>query len=375
MVCWMTAGIRIHLPDQAATTARRVLDQLHGWLNSLGLSEWVTCSIGFGLGWVLLNLAGELQAAPWALSCDTLGLCTAFGDGNGNGLDLAQETVLAMLFAPLPLTFPNLAELQSHVRIRVNIADTARKAELRFDTDAVDRPDGYWHYDEDHGFLLKEGQPLVEALTSALIPDASGRTYSFSCYRASEYVVLLGIARELEATHPALLEALEARWRTRPIASRRFHDAFVHEVGSAEAPVPMHYYIPGDRVWFRNPDEASSDVSGYEGSWVIYLGGGKFANFWQRGAPFDLRGKCLEVYFWRDALRVDAQGNQFIDEARVTQLRAQVAEGSALEASILQRMRRYRDASGTYRDGGCIDSTREFVNFIHSGAPRIQFDA
>src|SRR3546814_5001957 len=52
------------------------------------------------------------------------------------------------------------------------------------------------------GFTIEPGVSLIEALQKATQPDASGKLYSFSCYRATEYVTLLGIARELHAAHP-----------------------------------------------------------------------------------------------------------------------------------------------------------------------------
>jgi hypothetical protein len=42
-------------------------------------------------------------------------------------------------------------------------------------------------------------------------------------------------------------------------------------------------------------------------------------------------------------------------------------------ASIVQRMMRYRDVSGTYAEGGCIDSTREFINAFEHGQPVLAF--
>ena len=50
-------------------------------------------------------------------------------------------------------------------------------------------------------------------------------------------------------------------------------------LGSAESPLPAKFYIPGDRVWFRNPDPLSADVTGYEGSFVFYLGNGPVKGF------------------------------------------------------------------------------------------------
>jgi len=123
----------------------------------------------------------------------------------------------------------------------------------------------------------------------------------------------------------------------------------------------MHYYVPGDRVWFKNPDEASADVSGYEGSWVIYLGGGLFSNFWQRDHPYTLEHKALEIYHWRHGTHRDADDHLLIDEALVAEY-AQRSQAQPQDCQhIVARMTRYRDPAGVYAQGGCIDASREFA--------------
>ena len=138
----------------------------------------------------------------------------------------------------------------------------------------------------------------------------------------------------------------------------------MHELGTLEAPLPMHYYVPGDRVWFRNPDPHSSDVPGFEGSWVFYLGGGMFANFWKSGQPFDLLTKCLEIFHWRDGVCRNENGELQMDEAKVEQWVAQTLESPEITASVFERMHRLRDAQGIYAEGGCMDATREAPVFV-----------
>jgi hypothetical protein len=41
----------------------------------------------------------------------------------------------------------------------------------------------------------------------------------------------------------------------------------LREHGTVESPLPARWFVPGDRVWFRNPDERSADAEGFEGSW------------------------------------------------------------------------------------------------------------
>lgn len=63
----------------------------------------------------------------------------------------------------------------------------------------------------------------------------SGEVYSFSCYRATEYVMLLGLAQTCKDFNPKLLEQLQAQWQVSAIASGRFHDTFLTELGSGSA--------------------------------------------------------------------------------------------------------------------------------------------
>jgi hypothetical protein len=183
--------------------------------------------------------------------------------------------------------------------------------------------------------------------------------------------MLLGMARELERVNPQLLAALQRQWETRAIQSGAFHDVFLVEYGSLEAPLPPRYYVPGDRVWFRNPDALSSDASGYEGSWVIYLGNGLFSNFWQRDRPYSLVSKCLEIYHWRHGTYVDAEGDLRMNEAIVDAKVAETAANPAALATVVARMSRLRDGRGIYADGGCIDFSREFARNVCPGTADI----
>jgi len=304
---------------------------------------------------------------------DTLNLCRDLGlDTAANMAHLEREIVLALLAAPRPLHFASAAEFLAAVAIRRNIVVAARATQLAFGTAEADRPASHWTYDEDHGFTVLPGQPLIEALTLATQPAAGdGRMYAFSCYRATEYVMLLGIAHELERSNPALLAALQRQWETSAIQSGAFHDVFLVEYGSFDAPLPPRWYVPGDRVWFRNPDALSSDASGYEGSWVIYLGNGLFSNFWQRDRPYSLVAKCLEIYHWRHGTYVDGAGDLRMNEAIVAARVAETAANPAALAAVVARMSRLRDTRGGYADGGCIDVSREFARPVCPGTAGI----
>ncbi len=291
---------------------------------------------------------------------NTLGLHHQLQDKNQSPEKrLAKEILIALLAAPKLMEFSSVNALESHLHVRLNIAQAAAKTSLAFHTEAAERPLDFWVEHPENGFVLRPDASLIEAIIAATQPEHTGRLYDFSCYRASEYLVLLGIAQEAQRVNPQFLKALEAECRVKVPRSRIFHDNFLIEYGSSEAPIPMMYYVPGDRVWFKNPDSVSSNIVGFEGSWVFYMGKGLFSNFWKREQAFDLESKCLEVYHWRDGARHTAQG-ELMDEEIVAQQVALTRQNPAKHAQIMKAMMAYRDPMGVYENGGCIDSTREF---------------
>lgn len=338
-------------------------------LDALELGPSVLASEGTDAAgrFMRFSLAAD-QASTWAPDHDTLALSRKLQlDTANQPADLVREIVLALLMAPVPVAFPSLDELVSAVHIRRNIVQAARKTTLAFHTSQAERPADCWTYKEDSGFVILPGVSLTAALAKATQPEVSGTLYSFSCYRATEYVILLGIAEELAHCHPVLFHQLQTLWTQRPIMSGEFHEVFLREQGAMETPLPPYYFVPGDRVWFRNPDEASSEASGYEGSWVIYLGAGLFTNFWKHDQPYTLTDKCLEIFHWRHALYRDADEHERIDEARVETLVAATQQDPAEVERILALMQRYREPRGVYVDGGCLDTTREFARWVHPG--------
>lgn len=347
-------------PAQAARDRQALLQRAA----DLGLAADLLLDVSTGRPGNTLALQAQ-SAQRWTPGFDTLGLSQRCDAARGEAAQAVEvETVLALAASPIPLEFPSLQEWESALRMRQDIVWAARRTTMDFHTARVDRPVAFWDYDENSGFILRPGADLVEALIHATQPAVSGRQYAFSCYRATEYILLLGLAQEARRCHPALYEALQQQWRTHAVASGRFHDCFLQEWGSNEAPLPATWYVPGDRVWFRNPDEPSSDASGYEGSWVIYLGQGQFANFWKPDRPYDLTRKCVEVYHWRDGTWTDAEGDLRMDESIVEQKVQSTLADPAATAAVLQRMQRYKDGRGIYADGGCMDTTRESPRWV-----------
>ena len=284
--------------------------------------------------------------------------------------DLEREILLALLLSPVNFECACYEALLSTLRTRKNIVKAARNTELAFDTsNAAERPADCWSYSEDKGFTVLPGKSLIDALRKATQPAVSGQRYDFSCYRATEYVILLGIAEELAGNDPAQFARLQQQWERQAIKSARFHEVFLVEYGSLDAPLPARYYVPGDRLWFRNPDACSSDISGYEGSWVIYLGGGQFSNFWKHKQTYTLASKCLAIYHWRHGVYRDQSGELCMDETVVDDCVQASMSSSDEVLFILRRMMRLRDPKGVYVAGGCIDASREYPRPNMSRAP------
>ena len=359
----------ILLRGEAAADSEAARRKFQRHLGQIGLDWCVSMSSAphGGDGIVNFRLRKDL-AKEYTPDSDTTKLHLKLDlDTQGNPGDLEKEILLSMLASPVAFGFPSYEELASSVRIRRNIVESARKTVLAFDTEEAERPADCWTYAEDSGFTILPGASLISALQKATQPSISGSLYSFSCYRATEYVILLAIAQELETCNPDLYRQLQKQWEVRAIKSGEFHDVFLREYGSMDAPLPPKYYVPGDRLWFRNPDQHSSDVKGYEGSWVFYLGSGLFTNFWKEGQDYTLTSKCLELFHWRNATCRDEEGKLQIDEATVEELVAASMSDQAEAERILQEMVRLREPQGVYIDGGCIDTSREYPRLVCPG--------
>ena len=361
----------VELTHTPADQADRLVAQLSADLREWGLQSVVQTlrkPLEDGTVALIVSLRPEFQQTHMP-GHNSLNLLTSLGttapsDNANEAWVLEREIWVALLGSPQRFQFANLEALKSHVRVRRNMALAARLTALAFKTEAAERPEADWHYEEEPGFILKPGRPLINALIAATQPEATGKLYDFSCYRATEYVILLGIAQELQAHHPALLAELQQLNERHAVRSGQFHEVFLIEYGSMEAPLPVRFYVPGDRLWFRNPDERSSDVTGYEGSWVMYMGGGLFSNFWKRDAPFTLESKAIEIFHWKDGAYTDAQGELQMDETVVERLVARTQADPDASARVLDRMLRMRDPKGVYAQGGCIDTTREYPKSV-----------
>ena len=347
------------------------LARANAWLEKLGIDGHITASYSSNAEGSYLYLTANRHLQECCPDFDTSTIASLYRSGASTDAHqgIVAETVLAMALSPQALVFHNLRELISNVRMRFHAVQIASRTELSFDTSSITRPQAYWVYTKENGFLLRQGVSLAEGLERALCPDVSGYTYAFSCQRASEYLMLYAVVSELLKINKIALHATEEQWRKRALTGDDFLFRFLEERGTRENPMPMRYYIPGDRIWFKNPDDRSSDIIGFEGSWVVYLGGGRFCNLWDRHHPYTLEEKCLEIYYWSQCVEVNPAGISWMNEAVVKE-RVQLALADpAIKNPILKKMMVYRDPAGVYADGGCIDLSRDSFSSVHNKAP------
>ena len=351
--------------SKAAPDSRKTRERVDYWLHRLGANDYIDLAFGEINGHHFLHLTPNPRLKDVAPNHDTTKISSLLKlkiDESDD--DLLLEILLAAVTSPIAFIFPSAEEFFAAARMRFNIVKAARRTELSFDPNGLERPEDCWTFSYSTGFVLKPGASLIHSLEKALFPDVSGRRYTFSCQRASEYLILLALAKELEHANPALLTSIQSQWTQKALVADNFLHSFLFERGSAVRPFPMRCLIPGGRLWFKNPDDYSSDVQGYEGSWVCYLGGGKFVNFWDKKNPYTLETKCVEIYHWRHAVYRDRDGYLKIDENVVQEkMRKTLANRDQLKA-VLETMMKYRDSAGVYADGGCIDLTRDSLRWI-----------
>ena len=258
--------------------------QLMEQLQQLGLASLVDVQL----------LAGDASAAPalqvvlqptliehWAPGHDTRALSATLALDTRHADDLAREIIVALLASPAAFTFPSHAEWAAAVRVRQRIVQAARETRLHTDPTGPRHPVEDWLLQPGRSPLLRPERPLTAAL-QALLQPAQGPGFALSPYRASEYVLLLGLAEETRRHHPALYSRLQARFQHRPVRDCEFHQALMRQIGSPEAPLPSGFAVPGDRIWLRPPPGPDLRVGmdrPIGGRWAIYLGQGQYREF------------------------------------------------------------------------------------------------
>lgn len=342
------------------------------WCEEQGLHPYVLITQHPALGQYAVQVHASPLLREFTPDFDTRKLSHALSfDTKASEEDLYREIFLCMAASPVAYSFPSRAELFASIRARCNVVLAARRTELEFQVEHLTRPSSYWDQNAEGAFVLRPGQSLVEAIEAALCPDVLGERFSFSCREASEYLMLFGLTKELQSANPYLLEKIAAQWQSAPLIADDFNAAFLFERGSRDRPFPKHCYVPGGRVWFKNPDEHSVEADGFEGSWVCYLGAGEFVNLWDKSSPYSLEKKCVEIYHWRNGVYTLGTGAVAMDENIVGKKVNATFTDAEETRRILAQMMEYRAPPGIYGTGGCIDMSRDSLKWVCTGTSNI----
>jgi hypothetical protein len=286
------------------------------------------------------------------------------------------EIILSLLGSSIHFVYDSLDDLLSEISIRRNISYYASKTYVSLNTNddiIIKRPEEYFK-NNDTDIILLEDASLIDGIIYSLLPELSNNLYEFSCKRVCEYIVLVSILLELKKHNKNnIIKKIEDIYRKKPIKSVSFNDTFMTEYGSNTLPVPKLFYIPGDKLWFKNMDDKSSDIAAFEGKWAIYLGNGLFADFWKTSGDitnqFTFEDILIEIYNWRFCVKLDDNNEPYIDEVEVYKRIKYCKENEKEKNRIISIMNNYYDNideikvnKNYYKQNfieGSIDKTRE----------------
>lgn len=225
-----------------------------------------------------------------------------------------KEIILALLHPGRTTDMPcDVDSLREHVELRQTIVAWTERLNWTF-------PDGtpaawnkkYWN----------KGTPHSKAVTVAAAADAFVRqdAYAIGCYTASKLVYVqaaLDYYSRLNPQERKLDNVLNCLWSNKdplvgvePGAMWYFESDF--DPAELKRPgklvhllhdVAPENFVPGDWVYMLNPDPVSYARAGYEGSNAIYLGRGKFDDYYNdHNHSYTYIEKLDEVYQWRNGV-------------------------------------------------------------------------
>lgn len=226
-----------------------------------------------------------------------------------------KEIVMAMLQRGRISRFSgsgcSVVALKDQVGIRQNIVAWADSVDWHWPNGgAATWNRKYWN----HG-NFKSHYPIQEALTDVFIRPEK---YSFGCYTASKLVVLQGVVdyyRRIKhdpetsaIIEKRLLQDVDPLRHIEPGSMWFFEtDATAEDMARPgkllhlQRQIPANNFIPGDWSYFLNTDPTTYQKTGYEGSNAIYLGRGKFDDYYNdNNHSYTYKEKLNEVFQWRN---------------------------------------------------------------------------
>lgn len=357
-------GVRLH--GAGVRELRASHWQLSEQFRELGMSTLIDIELQDTEAAPTLQLSlPTVLAEHWTPGHDTSRLCTTLGLDTRHPDDLCREIILSLLAGPQTLAFPSLGEWMSALRVRINLVRAARDTVVGHAPGAARPSSQDWIHLDQGNSALRPGRPLIAALQAATQPAPEAPPNALSGLRASEHVLLLGMAEEARRQHPALYLRQVRQAERRLLHGDEFRRTWLRRLGQAERPLPARWAVPGDRLWFRNPHAASAAVPGHDGLWSIYLGNGLYSDFRRRGQPQSLTERCIEIHHWRHGLWWDAAGQAQVHEGEVTRRSRHTWDDPRCAQQVLTAMLSLQSADDDA--GGCVDPGREFPRWLCPG--------
>ena len=221
-----------------------------------------------------------------------------------------KEIALALLHPGRATEAPcDIQELKDHIGIRQNTVAWAECLEWGW-------PDGgparwnkkYWN----------KGTPTKDVVAAVNDTFVQQKKYAIGCYTASKLVVAQGVLDYYARIRPdseKLNKIVERLFRDKdPLINIEPPGMWFFETDFNKADLEIsgklmklthnvapENFIPGDWAYLRNTDDATNEKTGYEGSNAIYLGRGKFDDFYNdHYYSYTYLEKLDEVYQWRN---------------------------------------------------------------------------
>ncbi len=225
-----------------------------------------------------------------------------------------KEILLALLQKGRTTTFSGNActvqALKDQIGVRQNTVAWSESVEFIWPNGKSARWNTkYW----DHG-NLRAKQPLHVAVDDVFMHT---KKYSLGCYTATKLIIIQGILDYYRRIKHdlATAQAIEARLMQDgdPLSYIEPGAAWYFEKESSlqdqvrpgklvfmEQGIAADNFVPGDWSYFLNTDAVTYEKTGYEGSNSIYLGRGKFDDYYNdSNHSYTYKEKLLEVYQWR----------------------------------------------------------------------------
>lgn len=200
--------------------------------------------------------------------------------------------------------------LRDQVGIRQNVVAWAESLEWSWPNGGSARWNGrYWNRGD-----LKPHKALHLAIADVFLRP---QKYAVGCYTATKLVMIQGILdyyrrvkndiATAEAIEKRLMQDGDPLTHIEPGAAWYFEKESTPDDMARAGKllflthgIPADNFVPGDWSYFLNTDPVTYEKTGYEGSNSIYLGRGKFDDYYNdNNHSYTYQEKLLEVYQWR----------------------------------------------------------------------------